>query len=84
LQLTLIRNKYKREQGSLLNSVLSVLKYYAKGGAILLYKLIINVPYGRVAYTGKLPTFAKTTLKHPFYTNASTIGPERRVKRFLD
>jgi hypothetical protein len=41
LQLTLIRNKYKREQGSLLNSILSVLKYYAKGGAILSYKLII-------------------------------------------
>jgi hypothetical protein len=43
-----------------------------------------NVPYRRVAYTGELPTFAKTTLKHPFYTNASTIGLERRIKRFLD
>jgi len=41
LQLTLNCNKYKREQGSLLNSILSVLKYYAKGGAILLHKLII-------------------------------------------
>jgi hypothetical protein len=40
-QLTLIRDKYKREQGSLLNSVLSVLKYYVKGGAILLHKLVI-------------------------------------------
>ena len=40
-QLTLIRNKYKREQGSLLNSVLSALKHYAKGGAILSHKLVI-------------------------------------------
>jgi hypothetical protein len=39
--LTLIRDKYKREQGSLLNSVLSALKHYAKGGVILLHKLII-------------------------------------------
>jgi hypothetical protein len=43
LQLTLIRNKYKREQGSLLNSILSVLKHYIKGGVILLYKLIITI-----------------------------------------
>jgi hypothetical protein len=33
--------KYKREQGSLLNSVLSALKHYAKGGAILSHKLVI-------------------------------------------
>jgi hypothetical protein len=40
--LTLIRNKYKREQGSSLNSVLSALKHYAKGGAILSHKLVIT------------------------------------------
>jgi len=40
-QLTLIRNKYKREQGSSLNSVLSALEHYAKGGAILSHKLVI-------------------------------------------
>jgi hypothetical protein len=39
--LTLIRDKYKREQGSLPNSVLSALKHYAKGGAILSHKLVI-------------------------------------------
>jgi hypothetical protein len=41
-QLTLIRDKYKREQGSLPNSVLSALEHYAKGGAILLHKLVIT------------------------------------------
>jgi hypothetical protein len=41
LQLTLIRDKYKREQDSLLNSVLSALEHYAKGGAILSHKLVI-------------------------------------------
>jgi hypothetical protein len=40
-QLTLICNKYKREQGSLLNSILSTLKHYVKGRVILLHKLII-------------------------------------------
>jgi hypothetical protein len=40
-QLTLIRNKYKREQGGSPNSVLSALEHYAKGGAILSHKLII-------------------------------------------
>jgi hypothetical protein len=40
-QLTLICDKYKREQGSLLNSVLSALKHYVKGGVILSHKLII-------------------------------------------
>jgi hypothetical protein len=39
--LTLIYDKYKREQGSSLNSILSALKHYAKGGAILSHKLVI-------------------------------------------
>jgi hypothetical protein len=39
--LTLIRNKYKREQDSSPNSVLSALEHYAKGGAILSHKLVI-------------------------------------------
>jgi hypothetical protein len=38
-QSTLIRDKYKRQQGSSPNSVLSALEHYAKGGAILSHKL---------------------------------------------
>jgi hypothetical protein len=45
LQLTLIRNKYKREQGSSLNSVLSALKHYAKGGVIISHKLVIAIEW---------------------------------------
>ncbi len=41
MQLTLIQEKYKKQQGSLLNSVLSALKHYAKGGAILSHKLVL-------------------------------------------
>jgi hypothetical protein len=40
-QSTLIRDKYKREQGSSPNSVLSALEHYAKGGAILSHKLAL-------------------------------------------
>jgi hypothetical protein len=40
-QPTLIRDKYKREQGSLPTSVLSAIEHYAKGGAILLHKLAL-------------------------------------------
>jgi hypothetical protein len=40
-QSTLIQNKYKREQGSLPTSVLSAIKHYAKGGAILSHKLAL-------------------------------------------
>jgi hypothetical protein len=40
-QSTLIQNKYKREQGSSPNSVLSALEHYAKGGAILSHKLAL-------------------------------------------
>jgi hypothetical protein len=40
-QSTLIRNKYKREQGSSPTSVLSAIEHYAKGGAILSHKLAL-------------------------------------------
>ena len=45
---------------------------------------LINVPYGRVRYIGELDTFAKTTLKHLYYTNAFLELLVRRVKRSLD
>ena len=40
-QSTLIREKYKKQQGSSPNSVLSALEHYAKGGAILSHKLVL-------------------------------------------
>jgi hypothetical protein len=40
-QLTLIQDKYKRQQGSSPNSVYSALKHYAKGGAIVAHKLAL-------------------------------------------
>lgn len=40
-QSTLIRDKYKREQGSSPTSVLSAIEHYAKGGAILSHKLAL-------------------------------------------
>jgi hypothetical protein len=40
-QSTLIRDKYRREQGSSPNSVLSAIEHYAKGGAILSHKLAL-------------------------------------------
>jgi hypothetical protein len=43
-----------------------------------------NVEDGQVAYPGESPTFAKTTPKHPSYTNASTTTTDRRVKGSLD
>ena len=46
--------------------------------------LYLNVPYGRVRHTGKLDTFAKTTLKYLYYTNAFLELLVRRVKRSLD
>ncbi|KAJ8107255.1 hypothetical protein OPT61_g8994 [Boeremia exigua] len=33
--------KYKKQQGSLPNSILSALEHYAKGGAILSHKLVL-------------------------------------------
>lgn len=45
---------------------------------------IVNVPYRRVAYMPKLPTFAKTLPQHPYYTNASLTTLLRRVKGILD
>ena len=43
-----------------------------------------NVPYRRVRHTGKLDTFAKTILKHLYYTNTFLELLVRRVKRSLD
>ncbi|KAJ8117104.1 hypothetical protein OPT61_g1625 [Boeremia exigua] len=40
-QSTLIQEKYKKQQGSSPNSVLSALEHYAKGGAILSHKLVL-------------------------------------------
>jgi hypothetical protein len=40
-QSTLIQEKYKKQQGSLPNSVLSALKHYAKGAAIIAHKLVL-------------------------------------------
>jgi hypothetical protein len=40
-QSTLIREKYKKQQGSSPNSVLSALEHYAKGGAILSHRLVL-------------------------------------------
>jgi hypothetical protein len=40
-QSTLIREKYKKQQGSSPSSVLSALEHFAKGGAILSHKLVL-------------------------------------------
>jgi hypothetical protein len=40
-QSTLIREKYKKQQGSSPNSVLSALEHYAKGAAIVAHKLVL-------------------------------------------
>jgi hypothetical protein len=40
-QSTLVQEKYKKQQGSSPNSVLSALEHYAKGGAILSHKLVL-------------------------------------------
>ncbi|KAJ8113059.1 hypothetical protein OPT61_g4731 [Boeremia exigua] len=40
-QSNLIQEKYKKQQGSSPNSVLSALEHYAKGGAILSHKLVL-------------------------------------------
>jgi hypothetical protein len=40
-QLTLIWEKYKKQQGSLPNSIASALKHYAKGAVVIAHKLVL-------------------------------------------
>jgi hypothetical protein len=61
-QSTLIRDKYIKEQGSSPNSVLSAIKHYAKGGAILSHKLALAQKQ-----IHELKAAAKATTQHKLH-----------------